>query len=201
MFRAITGLWRWRRSALRRRSDRTEGLLALCALLLVLVGAPLAGVMAGEAAHRALSQTVRSQQQDRQQVWATVEKVLPRHVPGKESADELTDHRRVRASWRAPSGAQRTARLTVDHEVAPGDRFRVWVDQVGALTARPMSAETASSHAALAGVVVAVVAALAVELIRRLALRGLLRRRLDEWEREWARVGPDWGRSWPAASS
>ena len=201
MFRAITGLWGWRRSALYHRGYRAEGWLALCALLLVLVGAPLVGTVAGHAAHRALSKTVRSQQQERQQVWATVEKVLPRHAPGQESADELINHRRVRASWRAPSGAQRTARLTVTHEVSPGDRFRVWVEQGGALTARPMSAATASSHAALAGVVVAVVAALFVEWLRRLALRGLLRRRLAEWEREWARVGPDWGRSWPAASS
>ncbi|WP_211039157.1 Rv1733c family protein [Streptomyces tardus] len=200
MFRAIVGLWRWRRSALCRRTDRAEGWLALGALLLVLVACPLVAAAAGEIAHRKLTETVRSQQLAHQQVWATVEKVLPRRPAGEES-EELSHQQQVMASWRAPSGAQRAAQVTVTREVVTGDRFRIWVDMAGALTTRPMSAATASSHAALAGVVMGIVAALAVELVRRQALRLLLRRRLEEWERQWAKVGPDWGRSWPAASS
>lgn len=201
MFRAITGLWRWRGSALCRRTDRAESWLALCALLLILVGGPLAGSVAGQAAHRSLLHSARSQQAERQQVWATVDQLLPRHAPGEEVPEELLRQQRVSATWRAPSGVQRTATLSLDRKVSRGDRFRVWVDTAGALTTRPMSTATASSHSALAGVVVAAVAAVAVEFFRRLAVRGLLRRRYAEWERQWAKVGPDWGRSWPAASS
>ena len=48
--RAIRGLWRWRRNPLRRTTDLAEAWLAFAALLLVLVGAPVVGVVVGTVA-------------------------------------------------------------------------------------------------------------------------------------------------------
>lgn len=200
VFRAITGLWRWRHNPLCRRSDRTESWFAVCALLLIVLGSPLAGSVAGEAAHRTLHASSRAQHEQRQQVWATVLRVLPRHAPGQEKADELTNQQRVLAAWAGPNGTSHKEALSVAREVSRGDQIRLWTDAHGALTSRPMTPATASSHAALAGLVVAFVAAAVMELVRRLVVRILLHQRYLEWERQWAKVGPDWGRSWPAAS-
>ena len=78
----------------------------------------------------------------------------------------------------------------------PGERFRIWTDEKGRVVTRPMSARTASSYAALAGLAVAAGGAVgAMEAGRRLTVRQLLRRRYAAWDAEWARIGPDWGRT------
>lgn len=135
-------------------------------------------------------------------MWATVLKTLPRHGPGRQadSVDDLGYQKRVLASWSAPDGTPRKSVLDVAQEVHRGDRMRLWTEEDGSLSSAPMTRGTATSYAALAGLVVAVVFAMLLELVRRLVLHLLLRRRYRDWEREWARVGPDWGRSWPAAS-
>ena len=58
-----------------------------------------------------------------------------------------------------------------------------------------MSARTASSYAALAGLAAGAGAVGAMEAGRRLSVRQLLRRRYARWDEEWARIGPDWGRT------
>ncbi|UGY94725.1 hypothetical protein [Streptomyces gobiensis] len=195
MFRAIAGLWRWRRNPLCRRSDRAESWLALTAALAIAVGAPLTGAAGGDAAHRALLRTVRDQHEHRHQVWATVQRTLPRWSADPEADWEHTARYRVIASWTAVDGTSHTAPVGTQRAARPGDRFRLWTDARGRIVARPMEARTAASHAALAGLVAAMAAAAATEAGRRLALRQLLRRRYERWEREWARVGPDWGRT------
>lgn len=202
MYRAIAGLWRWRRNPLRRRSDRGESWIAVCTLLAIVLGSPVAGSTAGEAAHRTLQAKSRVQQEQRQQVWATVLKALPRHGPGQQAdrVEKLGYQKRVLASWLAPDGTPRKSVLDVAQEVHHGDRMRLWTDERGSLSSAPMTRGAATSYAALAGLVVSVVFAMLLELVRRLVLHLLLLRRYREWEREWARVGPGWGRSWPAAS-
>jgi hypothetical protein len=46
---AISGLWRWRGNPLRRTTDLVESWVALAALLLCLVAAPVIGAFAGAA--------------------------------------------------------------------------------------------------------------------------------------------------------
>jgi hypothetical protein len=197
VFRAIAGLWRWRHNFMCRRSDRAESWLALTAALAIAVGAPLALAVGGKGAHDALLQAVRKQHETRHQVWATVQQSLPERPvpPDPEMSEDSTARHRVIATWIAVNGTSRTERIGAPHETDPGDRFRIWTDEDGSIVARPMDAETARSHAALAGLVAATAAAAAVEATRRLAMRQLLRRRYERWEREWARVGPDWGRT------
>jgi hypothetical protein len=47
----------------------------------------------------------------------------------------------------------------------------------------------------LAGTAVASAAAGLLVISRQLLMWRLMARRMDSWEREWARVGQDWGRA------
>lgn len=195
--RAIVGLWRWRGNPLCRRSDRREAWLALGAMILVVVVAPLAGWLGASVAHDALRANAKEQQHNRHQVWATAESVQDRAPldPDPESAAQQPDRRHVVAHWAGPDGSSHKSTVTARHQVQPGERFRIWTDAAGTPTTRPMSPQTASSYAALAGLAVGVGAGGAMEAGRRLVMRELLRRRYALWDAEWARIGPDWGRT------
>lgn len=74
-------------------------------------------------------------------------------------------------------------------------RLYVWTDRGGRPADPPLDRATARAHAALAGIGGAVLAGASLLAARQLLLRRLMRRRLLEWEREWTRVGQDWGRA------
>ena len=194
--RAIVGLWRWRNNPLCRTSDRREAWLALGAMILVVVIAPLAGWFGANAAHGALLKNAEEQRQGRHQVWAVAESVQNRAPldSDPESASQ-PDRRHVVAHWAGPGGETHKSTVTTKQHVQPGERFRVWTDARGLVTTRPMSSQTASSYAALAGLAAGLGAAGAMEAGRRLTMRQLLRRRYALWDAEWSRIGPDWGRT------
>ncbi|WP_314173550.1 Rv1733c family protein [Streptomyces winkii] len=195
--RAIVGLWRWRGNPLCRRSDRREAWLALGAMVLAVVLAPLAGWLGGSAAQGALLENAKEQQRRHHQVWATAESVQDRAPldADPESASQQPDRRHVVAHWAGPDGSAHKSTVTTQHKVQPGERFRIWTDARGMPANRPMAPETALSYAALAGLVTAAGAAGAMEAGRRLTMRQLLRRRYAVWDAEWSRIGPDWGRT------
>jgi hypothetical protein len=64
--------WRWRRNPLRRRSDVVEAWTALAVAVLLLVGAPLAGALAGLWAHRTAQAVAEERRAERHQVHAEV---------------------------------------------------------------------------------------------------------------------------------
>ncbi len=72
MYAAATGLWRWRGNPLRRTTDLLEAWTALAALVLICVGAPVAGWLVGVSADAALQESARLQQERRLQVVAEV---------------------------------------------------------------------------------------------------------------------------------
>jgi len=196
--RAIGGLWRWRHNPLRRATDLAEAWLALGALLLILGGAPAAGVLVGTRAEDALQQSVREQHENRRPVIATVVRKAGRTPldPDPETASGRDSHSRVLARWTAPDGTVRhgTAMAALKSP-ARGDRFTVWTDQRGRMVGRPLDTATAATHAVLAGFGTAAACAGVVEAARRLVVRHLVRRRYDRWDRDWSRAGPDWGRT------
>lgn len=195
--RAIVGLWRWRGNPLCRRSDRREAWLALGAMILVVVVAPLVGWLGASAAHGSLLRTVEEQHRLRHQVWATAESMQDRAPldPDPESASQQADRRHVVAYWAGPDGSSHKDTVSTEERVQPGERFRIWTDADGLPANRPMSPRTASSYAALAGLAAGAGAAGAMEAGRRLAMRQLLSRRYALWDAEWSRIGPDWGRT------
>ncbi|MFG3496377.1 hypothetical protein [Streptomyces sp. NPDC047928] len=198
--RAVTGLWRWRHNPVCRATDLTEGWVALVALVLLCVAAPLAGLLVGAAADASLQRTAAEQQRERH---ATTARVVA--APGAEAAGQDAGGRADRplpatvvARWTGPDGTVRTGSVSTGTRTAaldPGDAFRIWTDTEGLPVNQPLSAGVAREHAVLAGAGTALGAAALVEGARLLVVRRLVRRRYTLLDREWARAGPDWGRT------
>jgi hypothetical protein len=196
--RAIAGLWRWRHNPLRRATDLAEAWVALVAVLLIVVVAPIIGVATGSLAQGALMQAVQEQHKNRREVPATVVRKLaqPPLDSDPETSTARDAHSRVVADWKAPDGAHRTGRVLSSLKTPhPGDRFTLWVDGTGQVVGRPLDNATATTHAALAGFGTAAAAAGLVEGARRLIVWRMVRRRYDRWDRAWDKAGPDWGRT------
>jgi hypothetical protein len=195
---AVSGLWRWRGNPLRRTTDLVESWVALTALLLCLVAAPVIGAFTGAATEDALQRSVRQQRLSRYAVTATVVEELTRLSPDPDP--EISTGRelrhRVLADWTAPDGTRHRGPVsTTLKSPRPGDRFRVWTDRRGHLVTAPLDSAAATSHAVLAGLGTAMLTAAAVEGLRRLIVWRLTRRRYARWDQAWERTGGDWGRT------
>lgn len=191
------GLWRWRRNPLRRRSDLVEAWAGLATAVAVGVGAPLAGWATGQAVDGRLEHTVRLEHAARHQVAAVVVRTTSRPVPvtDTDAISALAAARTAVVRWTGPDGAPRTGTVFIAHRHAAGDLLPVWTDTAGRLVQRPMDEATARTNAVAAGIGTAGgIAALACAARQMLGWR-IMRRRLADWEREWARVGQDWGRA------
>ncbi|MFG2123341.1 hypothetical protein [Streptomyces sp. NPDC048710] len=196
--RAIRGLWRWRRNPLRRATDVAEAWVALVALVLVSVAAPVIGFLVGMAAQESLQRSVREQQHSRHLVTATVVRGLG-SAPMETDPDTGTAHdarSRVLADWTAPDGTrQHGAALANLKSPHGGDHFRLWTDPHGRITTRPLDSPTATTHAVLAGFGAALLTVGLVESGRRLIVWRMVRRRYARWDQAWDRAGPDWGKA------
>jgi hypothetical protein len=185
-------LWRWRRNPLRRRADVVEAWVMLGAWLLTV----LAGVVAGLAAARSVEHGLARERA----TWHPAVARVVTDAPGTsdaETSDESTDGERVWAKvrWTAPDGSAHTAEARVAPGSKAGTSVTIWTDPQGHLVTRPTTASEATFRATLIGALVGVSAG-AVPFVGGLVLRGRLeRRRLDRWDAEWARLGPQWGRT------
>jgi hypothetical protein len=196
--RAIKGLWCWRHNALRRTTDLVEAWVALVALLLILVGAPVVGSLTGSVAQDSLQRFVRAQQRSRHEVAATVVREVNRvlWVPASQSPTARDPHIRVLADWTAPDGTVRQGTvLAASASSHPGDHFALWMDDHGRMMAPPPDSTTATTHAVLAGFGAAAVTAGLIEGCRRLIVWRLVFRRYMRWDQSWDKAGPDWGRT------
>ncbi|MFI9803817.1 hypothetical protein ACIHEJ_05500 [Streptomyces sp. NPDC052301] len=196
--RALRGLWRWRRNPLRRATDLAEAWVALVALVLIAVAAPVTGCVVGAVAQDSLQRAVREQQHTRHLVTATVVRDLgdaPLETdPDTTAAREA--RRRVLADWTAPDGTRRRGRTLTDLKSPnTGDHFALWTDPDGRIAPRPLDTATATTHAVLAGIGAALLAAGLVEGVRRLTVWRMVRRRYARWDQAWDRAGPDWGKA------
>ena len=150
--RAISGLWRWRHNPLRRTTDLVEAWVALVALLLIMVAAPVLGSLVGSVAQDALQQSVRDQHQARHLVTATVVRGLGRSAlePDPETSSGRDIRSRVLADWTAPDGTRQHGQVTASLKSPHvGDHFALWTDQHGRTVTRPLDSATATTHAAM----------------------------------------------------
>ncbi|RFU85077.1 hypothetical protein DY218_19350 [Streptomyces triticagri] len=196
--RAVVGLWRWRGNDLRRRTDLVEAWTALVAVALMVFGAPAVGWTVGSLTDDALQQSVQAQRETRHRVTATVltKVAAPPVDPDPETSTARDSGSPVTARWTAPDGTRRSGPVTADiRRPEPGDRFRLWTDDRGRPANRPLDSATASSHAALAGFAAGAMSAGLAEGARRLVVWRLVRARYAAWDSEWAKAGPDWGRT------
>lgn len=183
-------LWRWRRNPLRRRADVLEAWVLLGTLLLTV----LAGVPAGLAAARSVEHGLARERATWRPAVARVAGRIPgatRTATGRPSSRERFW---ARVRWTTADGSAHTGRVRVEPGVSRGTPLTVWTDPQGHLVSRPTTASEAAFRATLVGLLVGVSTG-AVPFVGGLAARARLeRRRLDAWDTEWARLGPQWGR-------
>ncbi|MEU6377107.1 hypothetical protein [Streptomyces sp. NPDC046909] len=179
-------LWRWRRNPLKRRADRVEAWAVLGAWLLTV----LAGVLAGTAATGAVEQSLARERVE----WQPVEAHLTAKAPGRPGQAGSTGGDQVwaKVSWPGPDGTAHTGQVRVHPGSPAGTPVTVWTDVEGRLVTRPATPSQAALRASLVGGLVGVSAAF-VPFVGGRMLRGRLeRRRIDQWDTEWARFGPVW---------
>jgi hypothetical protein len=181
----------WTRSTLRRTSDRIEAWLTLVLVLTMLLVAPGVGWWAGRSTYL---HDVRSTAWERQHRFP-VDAVLLDDAYGRSDdggsglpppAPALT-----RARWTGPDGAVRTGMIFSGAAQHSGATVRIWVDDHGAVVARPVR-----RNAMVDAILVAVLAVsgLAVALcgVHGIVVWRLNRHRLRAWQDDWLLVEPRW---------
>ncbi|MET7685987.1 hypothetical protein [Streptomyces sp. NPDC005423] len=183
---------RWRHNPLRRRSDVVEAWTVLAVAVLLFVGAPLAGAVAGLWAHDTAHRVAAVQRADRHSVRAEVTGNPPTDLPAVEGTRPHTFDVAVR--WTVPGRGTYTATAQVPAGTGHGDVVDVWFDSRGRSVAPPPDDAAVWQHTVGVGLGVAGGAIGVVLLTHSVTRRVSLRHRLAEWERDWARTEPEWTR-------
>lgn len=197
--RSIVGLWRWRKNPLRRGTDLMEAWVALAAALLLALATPATGWICGARVNSSLQHTVRLQREERHRTTVLVTGLPKERHGGMFDAESAAHHDggvQVSATWTGADGTPRSGTLTAPvRHVRAGSAFSIWTDPRGTPVKSPMNGTAARLNAVMAGAGVAILAAVLVELLRRLVLWRIVRRRYSRLDRAWAAAGPDWGRT------
>jgi hypothetical protein len=183
--------WRWRRNPLRRRSDVVEAWTVLAVAVLLLVGAPLAGAIAGWWAHDEARAVATEQRAERHRVRAEVVGRTPDSLPSVSGREHTY---RVAVRWTETGDGPRTATVRVPAGTHRGDTVDVWFDSRGRNVPPPPDATAVWQHTVTVGTC-ATAGAVVVVLLGNAIVRGAAtRRRMAEWERDWAFTEPQWTR-------
>ncbi|MFF9481987.1 hypothetical protein [Streptomyces sp. NPDC014733] len=178
---------RVRRGPLRRGTDVAEFWLAPVTAVLIGVGSPAAGVAAAHAvqARAPLARGTHS-----------VRAVLtedPRARIGVDAAAAAGARVSAEVRWTAPDGSVHHGRVAVPASARAGTHTTARLDGSGRLLRGPADPERAAAEGAAVGLMTTASGALLLLGAAR-GVRLLLDRRRDaQWEREWERVGPEWG--------
>lgn len=178
-------LWRWRRNPLRRRSDELESWLLLATWALMLVTGLLAGLATAHAVESSLAQ--------QRAEWQPVLALTGENTPA--SSTSAASHERIWAEvrWTAADGSPHTGQARVEPGSTAGTPVVVWTDREGRLVTKPASASQAGLRAGLSGVLVGVCAGAVPLGGGRLLRKRLDRQRMEQWDTEWEKFGPQWG--------
>ncbi|MFD4573407.1 hypothetical protein ACFWNK_13175 [Streptomyces sp. NPDC058417] len=185
--------WRWRRNPLRRRCDVVEMWTLLVVAVLVLTGAPLAGALAGLWAHDDARSVAAGLRAERHPVTAEVVGRPPAGTMPTADGGQVRLYR-VDVRWTDDRGTTHTTRAGVPAGTRPGDTVRIWLDARGRGVPAPPGEAAVWQHTLTLGCATAGGTAAAILLGHAAVRRVALRHRLGEWDREWARTGPDWSK-------
>jgi hypothetical protein len=190
-------MWRWRHNPLRRRSDVVEAWAGLATVVMASVGAPLAGLAAGQSVDTTLRRAVAAQRAERHEVRATVLSVsdAPATVVDPDDTNTRGTSHTARISWRTADGTLHKASVIMIGRHPAGSTLPLWTDRRGRPAQPPLDTTTATTNAVAAGLGAAATVIAFLLSVRQLLSWRILRRRLADWEREWSRVGQDWGRA------
>ncbi|MGW0075580.1 Rv1733c family protein [Streptomyces cellulosae] len=183
-------LSRRRRGPLCRRSDVVEAWTAVAVAVLLCLTVPLAGVLTTRWAYEDARAAADEQRADRHRVRAEVlERPSKAHSP---TESERRHASRATVRWTDPDDGTRTALARVPADVRPGDPVHVWLDSRGREVLPPVDDTSVWQYGVGMGTLAAGSTAAVLLLAHRATRRVALRRRLEEWERDWARTGPLW---------
>ncbi|MFB7759997.1 Rv1733c family protein [Streptomyces xiamenensis] len=182
-------MWRWHRSALRRRSDVVEGVVLMVLSVLLVAGPVLMGVLAFSSTWH----TGVRQEQTRHSTPAVVVDDARAAAPSpavRPSNGETT----ATVRWHDTNGTEHTQTVRLDHGGKPGEQVTLWLDQHGSPTQAPPSPAARGVQSSAAGLLAAGGAGAAVLLTRHLARERFERGHDRYWGREWMEVEPRWAR-------
>ncbi|MEU8684068.1 hypothetical protein [Streptomyces sp. NPDC048611] len=178
----------WRPSPLRRRSDVVEAWLVLVTAVLILLGAPAAGLAAAQAVASGTGQ----ERQGQRTVAAVVTENPPQRI-GVDVSGGVGSRVHATVRWTAADGTARTGVTTVAPDLRAGDRTTAWLDRDGTLVRDPVTPRQASGESIAIGTVAGTSAGLFLLGAQRTGRALLNRHRYTQWEREWAAADPRWG--------
>ncbi|AVV46244.1 hypothetical protein PYK79_37930 [Streptomyces sp. ID05-04B] len=174
-------LWRWRRNPLKRRADVVESWVVLGVWALTV----LAGVLGGWATAGSVEDGLARERVE----WRPLMGRLTDRAPGTPAASGSASGDRVwaRVGWTGPDGSAHTGQVRVGPGSAAGTPVTVWTDTRGRMVTEPVGADQARLRAALVGGVAGLGVA-TLPFAGGRVLRGRLeRRRVAQWDIDWAR--------------
>ena len=181
------------RNPLRRRTDRIETWIMAGLLVLFLVGVPLAWFGVGRWAQQAGQDEQRAQQS-----WHPVPAVV---VKGQREAPQylfrlpLNSTSQVLVRWPEPGGREQTGDVAVPAQKAEtGSRVQLWINSSGQVTGPPLADSQLAKRVIGAQALGELSLVVLLMCLVGLARWQLNRRRLADWEAEWATTGPGWTR-------
>ncbi|MGY1439962.1 Rv1733c family protein [Streptomyces reniochalinae] len=183
--------WRWRRSRLRRPTDRLQAWIGLGLLLAALSATVATALLAGRAAHQQLRHTADAQARSRHLTPAVLVQDAPVH-PEPGSDEEKETRYPVTVRYAGPGGEQRTGQAEVSPGLPSGARVRIWVDGDGSVADPPMTRAHIHRRVLVRALLASAPVPLAAAAVHRLIDRGVQRRNLAAWEKEWAETAPRW---------
>ncbi|MFE9118579.1 hypothetical protein [Streptomyces sp. NPDC007172] len=183
--------WRWRRNPLCRRSDRVEAWTGLVLGTALFVGAPMAGSLTGLAVYDHAQATAAQQRSSCHLVRATVLEDVP---TSPTSADEIAARPAHRAAvrWTTSDGRSVTGEVKMPDGTERGSAAEIWVDAHDHATTAPRSRSDSWAQAMGVGGVSTTAAGLVVGGVWLAVRSALGRRRMADWEHDWAVTGPQW---------
>jgi hypothetical protein len=181
--------WRWRRNPLKRGTDRAEALAVAVTSVLVLLGAPAAGIATGLGVADAATRAVPGLHQ----VPAVVVHRSPpaTAVFGVDNAGQRVS---AQVRWSAPDGTAHTGQALVKPGLPAGAHTSVWLDSHGTLHQSPPDPARGQVRAVIYGTAAASATGGVAGCGWLLTRTGFDRRRAARLDREWALVGPVWRR-------
>jgi hypothetical protein len=168
---------------LRRRTDRFAAWGKAGLLAAFIAGTPAASVVVGHVAYREF--TV---EQHQEQAWRQVSAVVSQSVPA--NAGIYGGGSWVWATWTAPSGHPEHGMIPVTGGEQAGSRVPIWVDAAGQLQGHPLSHNLALLRVGFAVAGVPIGLAVLLVLVAATGRWLLERRRMADWEADWASAGP-----------
>lgn len=183
----------WRRTSLRRGSDRIQAWLTLAVVVVTLAGTPWVAWRVASATYRAEVRASAWEQRHHRPVAAVLVRDAPSRSYDGDAASASQQSVLVPARWTAPDGTVRARKVSVAGGTRAGSTVTVWVDEHGELVLPPRRRNPAAD-ATIAAMLAAVALAGLSGGIRRTVVWRLDRRRLRSWEAEWLIVGPRWSR-------